>query len=644
MNLIFLLVLLPLGAALIAAMLPAGAARSLAIKGAALAVAAGCVWLAVERFRAAPEWFALEAGLAHGIDIALLAGGFALAALILWFCRGINRREWYIPVLVVVQTVLLALAEFAPGKPEVARPLGIDSFAVLMALIIGVVGGLIILHAVRYMDDYHHHEKDVPDRRRAFFAVLFIFLAAMFGIVFSNHLLWMFFCWEVTTVCSFWLISYPRTGEALRNGFRALGLNLLGGVFFAAALAWLALGPGLRTFELDQLVAAGQAAALLPAVLIGVAGLTKSAQLPFSSWLLGAMVAPTPVSALLHSSTMVKAGVFILVKLAPVYHGSAAGFLLALAGAVTFMVASLVAVTKSNAKLVLAWSTIANLGLIVMCAGLGTVVTLWAAILLILFHAVAKALLFLAVGTTEHQIGSRDIEDMEGMVYRSPMLAILMAVGILGMFLAPFGMLISKYTCFKAFLTADGVPGAGVLLTCILAFGSAPTLFFWSKWLGKIVSMPRTAPQALARPPGEESFALVALAVITGLSCALFPLVDWVFIQPYTHALVEGGLLPLMDDSTPRETVVVMSVMLGALFLLPLVFWLRPPRYSEVSGYLSGANVQGGSSYRGAMGAERTVVSRNYYLTTFLSERKLTLAGMLAAGAAIAGMLAGGLG
>jgi ech hydrogenase subunit A len=147
----------------------------------------------------------------------------------------------------------------------------------------------------------------------------------------------------------------------------------------------------MHTLALNEMVSSGSGVVLIPVVLICIAGLAKSAQMPFSSWLLGAMVAPTPVSALLHSSTMVKAGVFILIKFAPVLTGTAAGYFIALLGGVTFLTTSLVAVTQSNAKRVLAYSTIANLGLIVMCAAIGTKETVWAAILLTIFHAVAKA-------------------------------------------------------------------------------------------------------------------------------------------------------------------------------------------------------------------------------------------------------------
>jgi NADH:ubiquinone oxidoreductase subunit 5 (subunit L)/multisubunit Na+/H+ antiporter MnhA subunit len=174
---------------------------------------------------------------------------------------------------------------------------------------------------------------------------------------------------------------------------------------------------------LDQVLVSGKALILIPAALIGFAGLTKAAQMPFSSWLVGAMVAPTPVSALLHSSTMVKAGVYILVRFAPVFQGTVVGYTLAFVGAFTFIIASGIAISQTNAKRVLAYSTIANLGLIVACAGIGTAEAIWAAILLIIFHAISKSLMFLSVGTVEHRIKSREIEDMNGLIVRMPRIA-----------------------------------------------------------------------------------------------------------------------------------------------------------------------------------------------------------------------------
>ena len=157
------------------------------------------------------------------------------------------------------------------------------------------------------------------DRRPTFFALMFVFLAAMFLIVFSNNMLWLFTGWEITTVCSFLLIGFTRTEEAIKNAFRQIIMNLLGGIAFLAALYVMAIQFNTLSFlEFLQIGIANPGMVVLPVTALAFAGLTKAAQMPFHTWLLGAMVAPYSTSALLHSSTMVKAGVFLLIKLAPI--------------------------------------------------------------------------------------------------------------------------------------------------------------------------------------------------------------------------------------------------------------------------------------------------------------------------------------
>ena len=282
-------------------------------------------------------------------------------------------------------------------------------------------------------------------------------------------MVWLFTGWEVTTVCSFLLIAYTRTEEAIKNAFRQIIMNLAGGIAFLVALYVMAIQFGTLSF-LDFLVIGIQNPALvaLPVCALAFAGLTKAAQMPFHTWLLGAMVAPTPTSALLHSSTMVKAGVFLLVKLAPVMYAgtmsaqggflaAAPGLMVILVGGLTFALCSFMAVSQTNAKRVLAYSTIANLGLITACAGVGTPEAVWAALFLILFHAIAKSLLFLCVGTAEHHIGSRDIEDMDLLFERMPRLARFMMLGIMCMFIAPFGMLVAKWATLVSFVDTGQV-------------------------------------------------------------------------------------------------------------------------------------------------------------------------------------------
>jgi ech hydrogenase subunit A len=543
----------------------------------------------------------------------------ALAVFIIYL--GIRYRKTLSVVLIIVQAALLIWYEMnLAGYPAVGNDLFIDQFSIIMALIIGIIGSLICVYALGYMETYHNRHKEIRDRRNIFFCILFVFLAAMFGLVFSNNLLWVFFFWEITTICSFLLIGYSETEEATNNSFLALSMNLLGGVAFMAAIIYLAMSdPSGNLLDLNYLLTTGKAVALVPAVLICFAGITKAALMPFSSWLVGAMVAPTPVSALLHSSTMVKAGVYIIVRFAPVLTGTTEGLIIALVGGMTFALASFIAISQNNAKKVLAYSTIANLGLIVACAGVGTYNLMWVAMLLIIFHAIAKSLLFLCVGTVENRIGSRNIEDMGGLIVRMPKIAIMMFIGMAGMFLAPFGMVISKWAAIEAFITAAPF---GLIFIAILAFGGSATVFFWSKWMGKIISVMReqTVIEETAR---KEKWAV--LYILTGLVvvvCLIFPLISSVLIEPF--------VLNIYGQTTrlAQANLTIMLMMLCLLMIMPfsMLFYGRSTQ-PPAPPYMGGRPMPDSMHFAGSIGISRELVLSNYYLEKIFGEERLFMAG-----------------
>jgi ech hydrogenase subunit A len=499
----------------------------------------------------------------------------------------------------------------------------VDKFTVIMALINGIVGGGICIYALGYMREYHEvAHRDVPDRRPLFFALLFIFMGAMFGLIFANNLVWLFLFWEITTLCSFLLIGYTQTEEAKRNALRALVMNLAGGLAFALAIVWFYQKA--NSIELQALINyPDKALMLLPAALLCFAGITKSAQLPFSSWLLGAMVAPTPVSALLHSSTMVKAGVYLVLRMAPLVAGTKVGMMVALVGAVTFVVGSLAAITTSEAKRVLAWSTVANLGLIVLCGGIGTYQAVWAGVLLIIFHAVAKCLLFLCVGVVEHKLHSRNIEDMSGLVVRMPRLAIMMQIGMAGMFLAPFGMLISKWAVLKA--VVDAYPS----LTVFIAFGSAATLFFWVKWMGKLVEVVGTHERIRKELVLGESIALYGLSAATALACLLFPLISTCFIAPYVaEVYFHSAALP-NGDIIGQGNTIIMMIMMAMVMLFPITFFNYGRGVRVTDAYLGGANLHSSTRFLGSASAVENVTMHNYYLHSLFDEAWLSRWGVV---------------
>jgi ech hydrogenase subunit A len=371
----------------------------------------------------------------------------------------------------------------------------------------------------------------------------------------------------------------------------------------------------------------------LVAILLAFAGITKAAQMPFNSWLLGAMVAPTPTSALLHSSTMVKAGVVLIVKLAPVLGFSSAfsivpgfiigpGFLVTIVGGATFLFASLAALSQSNAKRVLAYSTVANLGLIVACAGIGTAEAVWAAIMLIIFHAVTKSLLFLCVGTVEHNIGSRDIEDMDGLFGRMPRLAVFMIVGIAAMFLAPFGMLISKWAALKSFIDSGDI---WVILA--LVFGSAATLFYWTKWLGKTTTVVAGRVNIEDKVHKSEWSVLGGLTAFTIGVTVTFPFFSKSIVVPYLSSAF-SGLNESTYEALKEDNLIIMMIMVVLIVVLALLF------YGKTAGrivpiYMSGVNEGDNLTYKGAMQKDIPITLRNWYLEDMFPERTMNRIGII---------------
>ncbi len=631
-DLVFFLILFPFIAAIVLLLIKADNMRSAVVGVSALLIAAVSVWLLAAYATSGTVFFPVSP---EPLGELMFLIGMGIAIFILYM--GVRYKNNIAIALTLIQSAMMVYFEFGISHGAVPENnFFVDQFSIIMALIIGIIGSLICVYAVSYMKDFHHHHPEHKDRRRTFFFIMFVFLAAMFGLVFANNLAWLFFFWEVTTLSSFLLIGYTRTDEAIKNSFLALNMNLLGGLAFAGALIWLASTGG--GMELDKLIATGGIIALVPAVLISFAGITKSAQFPFSSWLVGAMVAPTPVSALLHSSTMVKAGVYVMVRFAPVLQGTTPGYMIALVGGFTFLLASAIAISQSNAKKVLAYSTIANLGLIVACAGIGTYEAIWAAILLIIFHAVSKSLLFLCVGTVEHQIGSRDIEDMNGLITRMPKVAVMMLIGMAGMFLAPFGMLISKWAAIRAFIDAP----YGVIFVVILAFGSALTVFFWAKWMGRLISVPPPAEDAERRVNRTEWLVLSFLAGLMVLATVLFPLISSYLVEPWLRAIY--GQVTLLA----QENVVIMLIMLFLLMVLPISMLYYRKDHRQLKPYMGGMTTTSRMHFTGAIGIDREVTLGNYYLESYFGEQKMSKIGVplcvillaiMFAGVAVAGLM-----
>ena len=317
-----------------------------------------------------------------------------------------------------------SIQNFMPWVPEIGLNLALrlDGLSLMFALLITGIGLLIVVYA--------HHYLGPDDPVGKFYSTLMLFMAAMLGIALSDNLLLLIVFWELTSISSFLLVGYWKHRADARKGAR-MALAVTGGGGLAMLGGFILLGQIAGTYEISQMasrVAQIQSDARYPAalVLILLGCFCKSAQFPFHFWLPQAMAAPTPVSAYLHSATMVKAGIFVLARMTPILGGTDLFMMLvAGTGLFTAVFAAFVALFKHDLKALLAYSTISHLGLITFLIGLGSPVAAIAALFHILNHAAFKAALFMTAGIVDHETGTRDLRKLSGLWRYMPWTATL---------------------------------------------------------------------------------------------------------------------------------------------------------------------------------------------------------------------------
>jgi len=346
---------------------------------------------------------------------------------------------------------------YSPSVPWIPRlgvrlSFSLDGWSVLFAALISGIGALIFLYAARYLEGH-------PQRGR-FFMFLLGFMASMLGLVLADNALVLFVFWELTSLSSFLLIGFDHERESARSAaLQALVVTGAGGVAMMAG--WLLLREIGGSFELselrarrDLLIAHPHAPWALLLLLLGA--FTKSAQFPFHFWLPAAMEAPTPVSAYLHSATMVKAGVYVLARVHAIFGGTDIwSAMLVPVGAMTLGLGAWLALRQREAKRLLAYSTVGALGLLTLLLGVGTPTAIAAAVLVLLAHALYKAALFLVAGILDHETNVREPERLSGLWRAMPMTAIsaLLAAASLAGFPPALGFL-SKEMVYEAVRTA----------------------------------------------------------------------------------------------------------------------------------------------------------------------------------------------
>ncbi len=417
--------------------------------------------------------------------------------------------------------------------PDLAGPLfGIllDPLGSVMLLVVTLIGLLTVLYSAAYMGRRNRDHAVGDAEQGPYYFRLLLFLASMAGVALAPNFLQLFVFWELTTVCSWSLIAFYGNEKSLRGGFKALLLTHIGGVFFLAAL--LVLFVKTHSFEFEALA---QLAAPLRGwvfAFLMIAAWAKAAQVPFHTWLPDAMEAPTPVSAYLHAAAMVKAGVFLMAR--AVSSGWAMpprlAMLLGAMAVVTMFLALSYYFVQDDLKRLLAYSTIAHLGYVLLgvaLGALGSTTGFRAGVLHIACHSFSKATLFLCAGAIAYITGSRSISALGGLARSMPLTAVAFFVGVLSVTgVPPFACFWSKFMLLAAAIKLGGALGP-VLLGLVLV--ESLISFGWMLRVGQKVFLGPVTPVAAVNsdPPWPMSATLVFLMI----GCLAIPAVGIPLVQ-----------------------------------------------------------------------------------------------------------------
>ena len=399
----------------------------------------------------------------------------------------------------------------------------LDPLASVLLLVVTLVGFVTVLFSTSYLREGNRDHPVGPEDQGRYYFWLLAFLASMVGVATAPNFLQLFIFWELTTVCSWALISFYRSPESLRAGFKAILMTHAGGVFFLLAILVLFAETGSFGFE-----ALGRLAPNLRAwvfFFLMVAAWAKAAQVPFHTWLPDAMAAPTPVSAYLHAASMVKAGVFLMARAVGAGWPASGDMGLILAGMAlaTILVALSFYFVQDDLKRLLAYSTIAHLGYVLLGVALGAMGSdagFRGGVLHILCHGFGKATLFLAVGAVAYVTGTRSITALGGLARTMPLTAAAFFVGLLAVTgIPPFACFWSKFLILAGAMEIQGPLGPAIM---VLLLSESLVAFGWMLYVGQKVFLGIRTEAALVNsdPPLAMRGALVLLMI----GCLLAPL------------------------------------------------------------------------------------------------------------------------
>ncbi len=430
--------------------------------------------------------------------------------------------------------------------------LRIDGLTLLFALLILGIGSLILFYAGHYLS------KEEDDGR--FLSYMMLFMTAMIGIVMADNLILLWLFWELTSISSFLLIGFwGHRSDARRGARMALTVTGAGGLALLAGL--LLLGQAAGSYALGDVLAAGdtiRTSANYPLIvaLVLFGAFTKSAQFPFHFWLPHAMAAPTPVSAFLHSATMVKAGVFLLARLNPALGDTPLwAITLSLVGLATLMYAAWFALLERDLKGILAFSTVSHLGLITLLLGLGSPLAIVAAVFHILNHATFKAALFMSVGIIDHETGTRDIDRLGALWSMMPLtgtMTLLAGAAMAGF--PPFNGFLSKEMLFEQSLVNDVFGALSTLIPLLVMVGATLSVAYSMRLVYSLFfAAPKLTREQKALPPMKVHDPARGM-LLPGLFLAAMSLLVGLFPMTLAAPLVHAASLAVQGDTTPLFT------------------------------------------------------------------------------------------
>jgi multicomponent Na+:H+ antiporter subunit A len=509
-------------------------------------------------------------GLHAALAVVAPAAGRRLGRRVFWLC-SLAPAVTLVWVFTRASGVLdldpaLETVEWVP-ELGLGLDLRMDGFSLLMAALISGVGVLVFAYSRWYFSD--------QPRLGRFAGTLTAFAGAMLGVVLADNLLVLYVFWELTSVTSYLLIGFEdEKGAARAAALHALLVTAAGGL--AMLGGFVLIGQAAGTYSLSAIVADPPSGAVVSGglVLVLLGAFTKSAQAPFHSWLPGAMAAPTPVSAYLHSATMVKAGVYLIARLAPAFAGTVGYWrpVVISVGLVTMLLGGYRALRQHDLKLLLAYGTVSQLGLMVVLVGAGRPDLTFAGAALILAHSLFKAALFLVVGVVDHQAHTRDLRLLTGLAARMPATFVVAAIAAASMAgLPPLLGFISKEAIYEAMLHAgsgagDLVAVGGVVLGSALTFAYGAR-FLWGAFATKSAPSQRDMVGPDVPAPPWPFVAPAALLAVLTVAFGLLPALASGVVEAAGSSLdprIEDLHLVLWHGVTPALGLSVLTLAIGA--------------------------------------------------------------------------------